>query len=127
MFFVVSALDEDRDSLQKGRLPLPSSDMSDQAASQINYSENHAREMQTFPTARFWSVPTEAWITPDEMYALAVIASLMLLGKSASEHESTEYDFLLGDDDMMGSMDRSKNQVTTQTRYHPHSHLPHAP
>ena len=127
MFFVVSALDEDGDSLQKGRLPLPSSDMSDQAAAQINYSENHAREMQKFPTARFWSVPTEAWITPDEMYALAVIASLMLLGKIASEHESTEYDFLLGDDDMMGSMDRSKNRVTTQTRYHPHSHLPHAP
>ena len=124
MFFVVSALDEDGDSLQKGRLPLPSSDMSDQAASQINYSENHAREMQKFPTARFWSVPTEAWITPDEMYALAVIASLMLLGKSASEHESTEYDFLLGDDDMMGSMDRSKNRDATQNQYHPHPHSP---
>ena len=124
MFFVVSALDEDGDSLQKGRLPLPSSDMSDQAASQINYSENHAREMQKFPTARFWSVPTEAWITPDEMYALAVIASLMLLGKIASEHESTEYDFLLGDDDMMGSMDRSKNRDTNQKQYHPHPHSP---
>ena len=127
MFFVVSALDEDGDSLQKGRLPLPSSDMSDQAAAQINYTENYAREMQKCPTARFWNVPTKAWITPDEMYALAVIASLMLLGKIASEHESTEYDFLLGDDDMMGSMDRTKNRVTTQTRYHPHSHLPHAP
>ena len=61
------------------------------------------------------------------MYALAVIASLMLLGKIASEHESTEYDFLLGDDDMMGSMDRSKNRDTTQKQYQPHSHLPRAP
>ena len=56
MFFVVSALDEDGNSLQQGRLPLPSSDMSDQAAAQINYTENCAREMQKCPTARFWSV-----------------------------------------------------------------------
>ena len=46
MFFVVSALDEDGDSLQKGRLPLPSSDMSDQAAAQINYTENYARNAE---------------------------------------------------------------------------------
>ena len=70
------------------------------------------------------STVLEAWITPDEMYALAVIASLMLLGKSASEHESTEYDFLLGDDDMMGSMDRSENWDTNQKQYHPHPHSP---
>ena len=124
MFFVVSAMDKARDSLHMARLPLPSSDMSDQAAAQINYTENYAREMQKCPTAWFWNVPTKAWITPDEMYALAVIASLMLLRKIASEHESTEYDFLLGDDDMMGSMDRSKNRDTNQKQYHPHPHSP---
>ena len=127
MFFVVSAMDKARDSLHMARLPLPSSDMSDQAAAQIKYSEHHAREMQKFPTARFWSVPTEAWITPDEMYALAVIASLMLLGKIASEHESTEYDFLLGDDDMMGSMDRSKKSGHQPKAISSSSPFPRAP
>ena len=46
MFFVVSAMDKARDSLHMARLPLPSSDMSDQAAAQISYTENYARNAE---------------------------------------------------------------------------------
>ena len=55
---------------------------------------------------------------------LIVVARLMLFVKIVSEHASSEYDFPYRDDDMMGSMDRSKNRDTNQKQYHPHPHSP---